>query len=77
MESHCIVLIMYSYLLELCLNSNILKKFDSNFISSLAGQLNKLPENKRFKLWNCFMESILNTPNPHEFIKLIPVLFKD
>jgi hypothetical protein len=77
MESHAIVLILYSYLLELYLNSDILKKFDSHFISSLSSQLNKLPENKRFKLWNCFMESILNTPNPMDFIKLIPVSLKE
>lgn len=76
MESHSIVLILYSYLLELYLNSDILKKFDSHFISSLGSQLNKLPENKRFKLWNCFMESILNTPNPSDFTKLIPVSLK-
>ncbi len=77
MESRSIVSIFNSYLLELCLNSDILKKFDPYFISSLVSQLNKLPENKRSKLWNCFMESILNTPNPSDFIKLIPVSLKD
>ena len=30
------------------------------------------PENKRDKLWYCFMETILNTPDPKIFVKLIP-----
>ena len=68
--------IFHSYLLELNYNPNALKDFDNSFILSLVKLLNDLPENKRDKLWNCFLESILNTPDPRRFINLLPNLHK-
>jgi hypothetical protein len=64
--------IFNSYLMELYLHPSELKDFDNSFILSLFKLLENLPENKRDKLWNCFIESILNTPDPKKFIKLIP-----
>jgi hypothetical protein len=72
MDNSSINSIFYSYLLELYLNPRELKDFDSQFVLSLVKVLNDLPENKRDKLWHCFMETILNTPDPEKFIKLIP-----
>ncbi len=72
MDASSINSIFNSYLLELYLNPNDLRNFDNPFILSLVKVLNDLPENKRDKLWYCFMESILNTPDPKMFIKLIP-----
>lgn len=69
--------IFNSYLLELYLNPEKLKDFDNYFILSLVKLLDDLPKNKRDKLWNCFMESILNTPDPKKFTKLIPSLNND
>ncbi len=74
MDASSIISIFYSYLMELYLNPSELKDFDNSFILSLFKLLNDLPENKRDKLWDCFMESILNTPDPKKFIKLIPSL---
>lgn len=76
MDSSSINSIFNSYLFELYLNPNELKDFDNSFILSLVKLLNDLPENKRDKLWNCFMESILNTPDPKKFINLLPNLNK-
>ena len=72
MDNSSINSIFYSYLLELYLNPQELKDFDSQFILSLVRVLNDLPKNKRDKLWYCFMETILNTPDPRIFVKLIP-----
>ena len=72
MDNSSINSIFYSYLLELYLNPRELKDFDSQFILSLVKVFNDLPQNKRDKLWYCFMETILNTPDPEKFIKLIP-----
>ena len=72
MDNSSINSIFYSYLLELYLNPQDLKDFDNQFILSLVKVLNDLPENKRDKLWYCFMETILNTPDPKIFVKLIP-----
>jgi len=72
MDSSSINSIFHSYLLELYVNPQELKNFDSPFNLSLIKVLNDLPKNKRDKLWYCFMESILNTPDPKKFIKLIP-----
>jgi hypothetical protein len=72
MDPSSIISIFYSYLMELYLNPSELKDLDNSFILSLFKLFNDLPENKRDKLWDCFMESILNTPNPEKFIKLIP-----
>ena len=72
MDSAFIISIFDSYLFELYLNPNDLRNFDNSFILSLVKVLNNFPKNKRDKLWNCFMESILNTPDPKRFIKLIP-----
>src|SRR6478672_6672110 len=52
----------------------ILNLFDESFIQSLIELFNKLDENKKTKLWNCFIESTSNTPDPTKFIKLIPNL---
>ena len=71
MDNSSINSIFYSYLLELYLNPQELKDFDNQFILSLVKVLNDLPENKRDKLWYCFMETILNTPDPKKFVKLI------
>ena len=76
MDNSSINSIFNSYLFELYLNPNELKDFDNSFILSLVKLLNDLPENKRDKLWNCFMESILNTPDPKKFINLLPNLNK-
>ena len=72
MDASSINSIFNSYLLELYLNPNDLGYFDDSFVLSLVKVLNDLPKNKRDKLWYCFMESILNTPDPKTFIKLIP-----
>jgi hypothetical protein len=64
--------IFNSYLLELYLNPDYLRNFDNSIILSLVGVLNDMPQKKREKLWNCFRESLLNTPDPKGFIKLIP-----
>jgi hypothetical protein len=72
MDNSSINSIFYSYLLELYLNPRELKDFDGQFILSLVKVFNDLPKNKRDKLWYCFMETILNTPDPEKFIKLIP-----
>jgi hypothetical protein len=72
MDPSSVISIFYSYLMELYLNPSELKDLDNSFILSLFKLFNDLPENKRDKLWDCFMESILNTPNPEKFIKLIP-----
>ena len=72
MESSSINSVFNSYLLELYLNPNDLGYFDNSFVLSLVKVLNDLPKNKRDKLWYCFMESVLNTPDPKAFIKLIP-----
>jgi hypothetical protein len=72
MDASSISSIFYSYLMELYLNPGELKEFNNSFILSLFKLFDGLPENKRDKLWNCFMESILNTPDPEKFIKLIP-----
>lgn len=72
MDNSSINSILYSYLLELCFKPNILNGFDKSFIQSLIDVFDKLNENKKTKLWNCFMESISNTPSPNKFIKLIP-----
>jgi hypothetical protein len=72
MDNSSINSIFYSYLLEFYLNPQELKDFDNQFILSLVKVLNDLPENKRDKLWYCFMETILNTPDPKIFVKLIP-----
>lgn len=76
MDNSSINSIFNSYLFELYLNPSELKDFDNSFILSLVRLLNDLPENKRNKLWNCFMESILNTPDPKKFINLLPNLNK-
>ncbi|MDQ6722777.1 MAG: hypothetical protein M3Z01_00720 [Thermoproteota archaeon] len=76
MDNISINSIFNSYLFELYLNPNELKDFDNSFILSLVKLLNDLPQNKREKLWNCFMESILNTPDPKKFINLLPNLNK-
>ncbi len=76
MDNISINSIFNSYLFELYLNPKELKDFDNSFILSLVKLLNDLPENKRDKLWNCFMESILNTPDPKKFINLLPNLNK-
>ena len=76
MDNSSINSIFNSYLFELYFNPNELKDFDNSFILSLVKLLNDLPENKRDKLWNCFMESILNTPDPKKFINLLPNLNK-
>jgi len=72
METSSINSVFNSYLLELYLNPNDLGYFDDSFVLSLVKVLNDLPKNKRDKLWCCFMESILNTPDPKTFLKLIP-----
>ncbi len=72
MNNSSIISIFNSYLLELYFNPDDLRNFDNSFVLSLVKVLNDLPKNKRDKLWNCFMESILNTPDPKMFIKLIP-----
>jgi hypothetical protein len=72
MDNSSINSIFHSYLLELCFQPNILNGFDKSFIQALIELFNKLDENKKTKLWNCFLESILNTPDPNKFIKLIP-----
>jgi hypothetical protein len=72
MDTSSITSIFNSYLLELYLNPNDLKNFDNPFILSLVKILNDLPKSKRDKLWYCFMESILNTPDPKGFMDLIP-----
>jgi len=72
MDNYSINSIFQSYLIELCFKPNILNGFDKSFIQSLIELFNKLDENKKTKLWNCFIESISNTPDPTKFIKLIP-----
>jgi hypothetical protein len=72
MDNSSINSIFISYLFELYLNPQELQDLDNSLIFSLVKVLDDLPENKREKLWNCFMESILNTPDPKKFIKLIP-----
>ena len=72
MDTSTINSIFNSYLLELYLNPDDLRNFDNSFMLSLLKKLNDLPQNKRDKLWNCFRESLLNTPDPESFIKLIP-----
>ena len=62
MENSSINSIFQSYLIELCFKPNILNGFDKSFIQSLIELFNKLDENKKTKLWNCFIESISNTP---------------
>ena len=74
MDNYSINSIFQSYLIELCFKPNILNSFDKSFIQSLIELYNKLDENKKTKLWNCFIESISNTPDPTKFIKLIPNL---
>jgi len=74
MENSSINSIFQSYLIELSFKPNILNGFDKSFIQSLIELFNKLDENKKTKLWNCFIESISNTPDPTKFIKLIPNL---
>src|SRR3954469_4610082 len=74
MDNYSINSIFQSYLIELCFKPNILNSFDESFIQSLIELFNKLDENKKTKLWNCFIESISNTPDPTKFIKLIPNL---
>ena len=76
MDNSSVNSIFNSYLFELYLNPQELEEFDNSLIFSLVKVLDYLPEIKREKLWNCFMESILNTPNPKKFIKLIPRLNK-
>ncbi len=61
MDNSSINSIFHSYLIELYLNPRV-KGLDNSFILSLFKLLNELDENKRNKLWNCFIESILNTP---------------
>ncbi|MBA3750089.1 MAG: hypothetical protein H0X03_04200 [Nitrosopumilus sp.] len=72
MDNSSINSIFHSYLLELYLNPKELKNFDGPFNLSLIKVLNDLPKNKRDKIWYCFMESILNSPDPKKFIKLFP-----
>lgn len=72
MDNSSINSIFNSYMLELWMNPEILHKFDKSFILSLFKVFNNLDQNKRDKLWNCFIESILNTPDPKSFAKLIP-----
>jgi hypothetical protein len=72
MDNSSINSIFYSYLLELYLNPQELKNFNNSFILSLIKVLNDLPSNKRDMLWYCFIEAIMNTPDPKKFIKLIP-----
>ena len=74
MDNSSINSIFYAYLLELYFKPNILDSFDKSFIMSLIELFDNLNENKKTKLWNCFMESISNTPDPKKFIKLIPNL---
>ena len=74
MDNSTINSIFNSYLLELFFKPNILNGFDKSFIQSLIELFDKLDENKKSKLWNCFIESISNTPAPNKFIKLIPNL---
>jgi hypothetical protein len=74
MDNSSINSIFYSYLQELCFKPDILNDFDKPFIQSLIESFNKLEANKKTKLWNCFIESISNTPDPNKFIKLIPNL---
>jgi hypothetical protein len=76
MDNSSVNSIFNSYLFELYLNPQELQEFDNSLIFSLIIVLDGLPENKREKLWNCFMESIINTPDPKKFIKLIPSLNK-
>ncbi len=74
MDNSSINSIFNSYLFELYLNPQELQDLDNSLILSLVKVLDDLPENKREKLWYCFMEAILNTPDPKKFIKLIPSL---
>jgi hypothetical protein len=72
MDNSSINSIFNSYLFELYLNPQELQDLDNSLILSLVKVLDDLPENKREKLWYCFMEALLNTPDPKKFIKLIP-----
>jgi hypothetical protein len=76
MDNSSVNSIFNSYLFELYLNPQELQEFDNTIIFSMIKVLDGLPENKREKLWNCFMESIINTPDPKKFIKLIPMFNK-
>jgi hypothetical protein len=72
MDNSSINSIFNSYMLELNANPNILQGFDKSFILSMLKVFDHLDANKREKLWNCFIESVFNTPDPAKFAKLIP-----
>ncbi|MDQ4073055.1 MAG: hypothetical protein M3162_01985 [Thermoproteota archaeon] len=72
MDSRMINSIFNSYLLELSVKPETLEDFDKSFIASLVDILNSLPSGKKDMLWNCFYESVLNTPDPMKFLKLLP-----
>jgi hypothetical protein len=77
MDNSLINSIFRSYLLELYFKPNILSGFDKPFIQSLTELFNKVEDkDKKAKLWDCFIESISNTPEPIKFIKLIPDMHK-
>jgi hypothetical protein len=74
MDNSSINDIFNAYLLELYTNPQILDGLDESFILSLYDLFNRIDNNKKDKLWNCFMESISSTPNPERFTKLISTL---
>lgn len=72
MDSYKINSILISYLMQLYFNEYKLQEFDAGFVLSLMNVVDNLSNDKKLIIWNCFMESIYNTPNPKMFLKLIP-----
>jgi hypothetical protein len=72
MDPKMINSVFNSYLLELTIRSETLNDFDKSFIASLVDILNSLPPGKKDVIWTCFYESVLNTPDPAKFLKLLP-----
>ena len=62
MDNSSINSIFYSYLLELHLNPQEFKDFDSQFILSLIKIFNNLPENKRDKAMVLFHGNNIKYP---------------
>lgn len=72
MNSNEINSILYSYMIELSIKPSLLNEFNSEFVSSLIGILDKMPKNKKSKLLYSFFETILNIPHPHLFLNIVP-----
>lgn len=64
--------IFISYLMQLYFDNTKLQEFDNSFVAALMDSLNSLSAEKKQIIWNCFLESVFNTPDPKMFIRLIP-----